>query len=54
MESIEDVEDAIEGAVIEGIEAGNNGLHIILVDGRILVFPDAELVAIFRPSRTLQ
>lgn len=53
--SLEDIEDAVEGAVIERLESGINGLHIILVDGRVLVFPDAQLVAIFRPNnRTLQ
>ena len=51
----EELDDCIEGAVIESIEAGVNGLHIVLVDGRILMFPDAELVAIYRPNnKTLQ
>lgn len=51
---LEDVEDSIEGAVIESLESGVNGLHIVLVDGRVLVFPDAGVVAIYRPHRTLQ
>ena len=52
--TLEDVEDSIEGAVIESLESGINGLHIVLVDGRVLVFPDAGIVAIYRPDRTLQ
>lgn len=52
--NIEEVEESVEGAVIESLEAGVNGLHLILADGRVLVFPDAQLVAIYRPNRTLQ
>lgn len=51
---IDDVEDSIKGAVIESVENGLNGLHITLQDGRILLFPECELVAVFRPTRTLQ
>jgi hypothetical protein len=52
--SIEDVEDSVEGGVIESLEFRDNGIHINLVDGGILVFPDAKLVAIHRPERDLQ
>ena len=54
LQTLEDLDDAVEGAVIERLETGINGLHIVLVDGRILVFPDAGIVAIYRPERTLQ
>ena len=53
--TLEDVDDCLEGAVIESLEAGVNGLHINLVDGRVLIFPDAQLVAVYRATnRTLQ
>jgi hypothetical protein len=51
---LEDVDDSLEGAVIESLEAGVNGLHINLVDGRILLFPDAAVVAIYVRPKTLQ
>ena len=51
---LEEVDDALEGAVIESLEAGVNGLHINLVDGRILMFPDAVIVAVVKPNKTLQ
>lgn len=52
--SVEDLEEVLEGAVIESLESGINGLHVNLVDGRVLVFQDAQLVAVYRPLRTLQ
>lgn len=46
---LEEVEASIEGAVIEGIEAGKDGgLQILLADGRMLIIPDAEIVALIR------
>lgn len=41
-----EVNDEIEGAVIERLESGDGGLHIVLRDGRYLVFPDAYIVAV--------
>lgn len=52
--TLEDVDDAIEGAVIESLEPGVTGLHINLVDGRVLVFPDAVICAVIQPTKTLQ
>jgi hypothetical protein len=52
--TLEDVDDEIEGAVIESLEAGETGLHINLRDGRILVFPNAVIVAVLASRRTLQ
>jgi hypothetical protein len=53
--SAEDLEDdSLEGAVIDSLEYGVGGLHLLLRDGRVLLFPDAEIVAIFRAARTLQ
>jgi len=52
---VEGVNDAIEGAVIEKLEAGDGGLHIFLKDGRFLLFPDALIVAVCSGApRTLQ
>lgn len=45
--TVEDVDDAVEGAVIQSIEAGEDGgLQILLADGRILLIPDAEIIAV--------
>jgi hypothetical protein len=52
--TLEDVDDELEGAVIDSVEAGETGLHINLKDGRILVFPDAVIVAVLASRRTLQ
>jgi hypothetical protein len=52
--TLEDVDDELEGAVIDSLEAGETGLHINLRDGRILVFPDAVIVAVLASRRTLQ
>ena len=50
-----EVDDCVEGAVIESIEAGaSGGLHINLQDGRILVIPDAVLIAVVSPTHTIQ
>lgn len=54
LSSLEDVEAKLEGAVIESLEIGINGLHLNLVDGRILCFPDAVLVALVAPKKTFQ
>ena len=51
--SVEEVEDSVEGAVIQGIRAGSDGgLQIDLVDGRILIIPDAEIIAIIGRRQT--
>lgn len=50
---LEDVDDALEGAVIESMEGGVEGLHIFLRDGRILVFPDARICAIYQTPRSM-
>ena len=51
--SIDDVEDAVEGAVIEGISAGSDGgLQINLADGRTLLIPDAEIIALISRGTT--
>lgn len=45
--TVETVEDSLEGAVIEGIVADSGGgLRITLVDGRSLLIPDAEIIAV--------
>jgi hypothetical protein len=53
LSTVEEVEDSIEGAVIEGIRAGSDGgLQIDLVDGRILIIHDAEIIAIIGRKQT--
>lgn len=53
--SIEEVTEELKGAQIESLEMGDNGLHIVLADGRMLLFPDAVLIALLSaPERTLQ
>lgn len=54
LSSLDDVDDAVEGAVIESLEAGVTGLHINLVDGRVLIFPDAVICAVIQPTKTIQ
>ncbi len=45
--TVDDVEDSLEGAVIEGIVTDpRGGLRIVLADGRSLLIPDAEIVAV--------
>ena len=45
--TVEAVDDCLEGAVIESLCAGKDGgLQINLADGRILLIPDAEIVAV--------
>ena len=44
---IEAVSDELNGAVIESMTMGRGGMHIQLKDGRFIVFPDAEIVALF-------
>ena len=53
-ETPEDAEDQLEGAVIEGFEYGIDGFHLFLKDGRTVLFPDAQIVAVMRKPRTLQ
>lgn len=51
--SVEIVDDALEGAVIEGICAGaDGGLQINLADGRTLLIPDAEIIAVISRGKT--
>lgn len=47
LRTVEDVNDSLEGAVIEGIRADDSGgLRILLEDGRSLLIPDAEIIAV--------
>lgn len=53
LRTVEDVEDRLEGAVIQGIVADDEGgLRILLIDGRSLLIPDAQIVCIL-PRRDL-
>lgn len=49
--AVEEINDAIEGAVIEKLVAGVEGLHIMLRDGRMVLFPDAQLCAVIARPR---
>ena len=52
---VDDLDECVKGAVISAVHVGHGGLHIALVDGRFLVFPDAAIVAICNgEQRTLQ
>jgi hypothetical protein len=45
--TLEAVDDCLEGAVIESLSAGKDGgLQINLADGRTLLIPDAEIIAV--------
>lgn len=47
LRTVEDVEDSLDGAVIQGLVADDDGgLRILLVDGRSLLIPEARIVAI--------
>lgn len=41
-----DVSEAIAGAKIQSLSMTEDGLHIVLEDGRTLVIPDAQIVAV--------
>lgn len=42
----DDVNDVIQGAVITRIAMTADGIHIVLDDGRTIVIPDAQIVAV--------
>lgn len=47
LSTVEDVDDAVEGAVIESICLGiDGGIRIYLEDGRSLLIPEAEILAV--------
>lgn len=49
----EDLDDAIEGAVIECLMADEDGgFRIVLTDGRSLLIPEATLIAILPRDHT--
>jgi len=52
LKTLADVDDAVEGAVIEGISANDEGLQINLADGRTLLIPDAEIIAVVSRGKT--
>lgn len=44
----------LQGCVIEGGDETDDGVHLVLADGRIVVFTGAFIIAICSKSRTLQ
>jgi hypothetical protein len=45
--TVEVVDDCLEGAVIESVSAGKDGgFQFNLADGRTLLIPDAEIIAV--------
>jgi hypothetical protein len=53
LETLEDVDDALKGAVIEKLDAsGEAGFSIYLEDGRILIIPDAVVIAVISRGKT--
>jgi hypothetical protein len=53
LETLEDVDDALKGAVIERLDAsGVDGFSIYLQDGRILIIPDAVIIAVISRGKT--
>ena len=46
-----DISQEVHGGVIESITIGVEGLHIMLADGRFLVIPDAEMIAVCNSER---
>ena len=53
LRTVEDVADSLEGAVIEGICASDDGgLRILLADGRSLLIPDAQIIAVIPRDAT--
>ena len=47
---IADLMHSIEGAVVDGGETTEQGFHLLLRDGRVLLFTGDFVVAIFRPE----
>ena len=41
-----DLSQEVHGSVIDSITIGSEGLHIKLFDGRFLVIPDAQMIAV--------
>ena len=53
LETLEDVDDALKGAVIERLDASDSeGFSIYLQDGRILIIPDAVIIAVISRGKT--
>lgn len=50
----ENISDAVEGATILRLEFTDEGVHIVLKDGRTLVLPDAQIIAVCQSKYFLQ
>jgi hypothetical protein len=47
LRTVEEVEDSLEGAVIESLRIDDEGgIRILLADGRSLLIPEAEIIAV--------
>ena len=52
-EEADEVLDSLKSGVIEGGNLTEDGLHIFLEDGRVVVFYGSFILGVVRPDRTL-